>query len=70
MPENTLCPCCQRHSFVYEDFFETCPVCLWQDDGLQKADPNYAGGANRLSLNDYRKQWLEQQVRQAVAGAS
>ena len=31
--------------------FEICPVCGWQDDDIQNADPDFAGGANEMSLN-------------------
>jgi hypothetical protein len=44
--------------FEYVDFFETCPICHWQDDGLQRTEPDLAGGANKLSLNQYRRKWL------------
>ena len=32
--------------------FETCPVCFWEDDDVQFEDPDLAGGANELSLNE------------------
>jgi hypothetical protein len=31
--------------------YELCPVCYWEDDGVQFADPDYVGGANLESLN-------------------
>jgi hypothetical protein len=37
--------------------FEICPLCDWQDDNVQNADPDYAGGANEMSLNEYRSLW-------------
>lgn len=30
--------------------FQVCPVCYWEDDGTQLADPAYDGGANGVSL--------------------
>jgi hypothetical protein len=49
------CPCCgyltmpeQRGSYTY------CEVCAWEDDELQAAEPDLAGGANRESLNEAR----------------
>lgn len=30
--------------------YEFCPVCDWENDGVQYADPNYRGGANERSL--------------------
>lgn len=35
--------------------YEICPVCFWEDDWQQADDPDYAGGANRMSLNEARK---------------
>lgn len=37
---------------------EICNICGWEDDAVQNDDPNYTGGANELSLNQYRQFWL------------
>ena len=34
--------------------FDICPVCYWEDDSIQSSDPQYRGGANRISLNEAR----------------
>ncbi len=34
--------------------FEVCPVCGWEDDDAQARDPDFAGGANRVSLREAR----------------
>lgn len=34
--------------------YDVCPVCYWEDDPIQFADPDYAGGANEGSLNEDR----------------
>ena len=57
MKGGKICPSCEKHQFEYPDFFEICPVCYWQDDLIQREDPNYRGGANKLSLNEFRAQW-------------
>ncbi|MES2421301.1 MAG: CPCC family cysteine-rich protein [Pseudomonadota bacterium] len=31
-----------------------CDSCRWEDDPVQENDPNFAGGANRESLNEAR----------------
>ncbi len=41
------------------DRFDICDICGWQDDGVQNADPNYKGGANKMSLNEARKAYNE-----------
>jgi Cysteine-rich CPCC len=47
------CPCCGKLTLKSEPpgSYELCPVCYWEDDGVQFADPEYEGGANRESLN-------------------
>lgn len=41
------------------DRYDICDVCGWQDDDLQRDDPNYKGGANKMSLNEARKAYKE-----------
>jgi len=53
-----LCPCCGSKVVTTPGEYEICDVCGWEDDPVQSADPNYAGGANKLSLNQARKEWL------------
>ncbi|WP_255989182.1 CPCC family cysteine-rich protein [Chitinolyticbacter albus] len=45
------CPCCGFLTFeeAYGSY-SICPVCDWEDDGLQLANPVAAGGANHRSL--------------------
>ncbi len=53
------CPVCGALMFEYEDSYDICEECYWEDDLLQKEEPDRAGGANLLSLNQYRKEWEE-----------
>lgn len=39
--------------------FEICPVCYWEDDNLQAANPSLAGGANKICLEDARRNFLD-----------
>ena len=48
------CPCCGEESLSEIGNYEICRVCGWEDDPVQREDPNYAGGANSLSLNEAR----------------
>ena len=48
-----ICPVCGKHNFTTEGDFEFCPICKWQNDGFYES-----GGANDLSLEDYRKQFF------------
>jgi hypothetical protein len=50
------CPCCGYLTLTTEPpgSYELCPVCYWEDDGIQFEDPTYEGGANKESLNAAR----------------
>jgi len=37
--------------------FVICPVCFWEDDDVQFENPDFAGGANRPSLNQARSNY-------------
>jgi hypothetical protein len=38
--------------------YEICPVCLWEDDAVQNEDPDFAGGANSVSLTEARENYV------------
>lgn len=45
------CHCCGYYTLI-EDSDDICPVCWWQDDIVQREDPDYGGGPNHgISLN-------------------
>jgi hypothetical protein len=50
------CPCCGFLTLTEQPpgTFEVCPVCYWEDDNVQFADPEYSGGANGISLTQAR----------------
>ena len=52
-----VCPCCGYLTLGEPPTgtYEICAVCYWEDDGVQFRDPNYEGGANRVSLNQARE---------------
>ncbi|MEZ4887459.1 MAG: CPCC family cysteine-rich protein [Chitinophagales bacterium] len=55
------CLCCEHYTLEVkpDNTFQLCPVCFWEDDGVQLNDPNYEGGANHISLNQARKNYRE-----------
>jgi hypothetical protein len=55
------CPCCGFLTFDEEPIgtYQICPVCYWEDDPVQFADPSYTGGANRVSLTVARRNFQE-----------
>ena len=52
------CICCEL-GYVDDGGDDICTVCGWQDDDIQNDDPDFAGGANELSLNEYRRKFKE-----------
>ena len=52
------CPVCGKYTFQSgPGSYEICPVCGWENDKAQYKDPTLKGGANRLSLKEYKKQY-------------
>ncbi len=51
------CPCCGYKSLNIKPpgTFEICEVCYWQDDPIQYNDPDFEGGANKVSLRQAQK---------------
>jgi Cysteine-rich CPCC len=56
-PVKHPCPCCGYQTLREPPpgTFQTCPVCIWDDDNIQFEDPTYEGGANHVSLRQARK---------------
>ena len=57
------CPCCGYLTIpddgTYPGSFFVCPVCLWEDDDIQYDNPDLRGGANKMSLNEAKSNFLE-----------
>ena len=61
------CRCCGYRTLDEKPpgTFDICPVCFWEDDNVQTNDPDSAGGANRLSLNQSRANFLANGAKEA-----
>ena len=64
-----ICPVCGKYTFEEYDSYDICPVCGWEDDGLQRDEPDLACGANGLSLNQYREQYRSRMKTQSEEGS-
>lgn len=56
---NYKCPCCGQKTLDSEHMFDICSVCGWEDDNVQFRNPDFFGGANFFSLNEYKRVFLE-----------
>ena len=52
-----ICPVCGSENQGETPDFDVCPVCDWEDDHLQRDNPDMAGGANEKSLNEAKAAW-------------
>jgi len=54
------CPCCGYKTFSQKPngSFDICKVCFWEDDPVQLENPEYEGGANKVSLRQGQKNFL------------
>ncbi len=53
-----VCACCGA---PIPEKYAVCDVCGWEDDPVQNQDPDFAGGANKESLREYREKYLARQ---------
>ena len=55
--KKNLCPVCGKFVFKESGKFEICEICGWEDDPLQRREPDFEGGANKKSLNEARREY-------------
>ncbi|MET9432600.1 CPCC family cysteine-rich protein [Streptomyces sp. NPDC006551] len=52
------CPCCGRRVLdAMPGSYEICPVCSWEDDGVQFRWAAMTGGANKVSLIEAQRNY-------------
>ncbi|AYH00920.1 hypothetical protein F6Q07_16500 [Pectobacterium parmentieri] len=52
---NCPCPCCGKYEFDVLGEYDIFSHCGWEGDPVQSREPNYAGGANKMRLNEARE---------------
>jgi hypothetical protein len=52
-----LCPVCGSRTISAPGEYEICSICDWEDDPVQRDNPDLCGGANKNSLNEARLEW-------------
>ena len=55
------CECCGFNTLNEKPngTYEICTTCFWEDDAIQSFEPNYENGANKVSLNQAKKNFSE-----------
>lgn len=55
------CVCCGYKTLEHDEalYYEICPVCFWENDPIQNENPDYRGGANRISLNQAKTNYTK-----------
>ena len=59
--ESHVCPVCREHRFPNEPSFDICPVCGWQDDGME-ANPEMESAIG-LTYPDAVKEFKEKRTK-------
>ena len=54
------CPCCSYNALTEPPgSYDICPLCFWEDDKAQSDDPDFEGGANKVSLRQAQNNFHE-----------
>lgn len=53
-----ICPVCKKYEYKFAiGSSEICNECGWEDDAVQRLYPDFKPGANKMSLNEARTMW-------------
>ena len=64
------CACCGYVTLPFDrGNCEACPICCWEDDPVQFADPTFEGGANEVSLVEAQRHFALHGVGEADRAA-
>ncbi|MGN0553251.1 MAG: CPCC family cysteine-rich protein [Oscillospiraceae bacterium] len=54
-----VCKCCGNAAMNSADEYDICPVCFWERDFYQEKNPDSSDGANKVSLNEAKRNYAE-----------
>lgn len=59
--ETYRCPCCENLTLSRQSpgSNKICPICGWEDDGIQFLQTDVADGPNQISLNEAKRRYAE-----------
>lgn len=52
------CPCCDYFTLDSRNDYEICPICFWEDDGLEINNLDEISLPNRITLKQWRENFL------------
>ena len=53
------CPCCDYISLPERGNYLICPICFWEDDGIDIDKPDIHSGPNRMTLREGRNNFMK-----------
>lgn len=53
------CPCCGYKTLEDGSIYDICDICFWEDDIVQFNNPDYYGGANKVSLKEAQRNFIK-----------
>ena len=53
------CPCCDYISLPERNNYLICPVCFWEDDGMDLDELDEVSGPNHITLREARANFAE-----------
>ncbi len=61
MTSKIQCPCCGYCTIESDDevIVDICDICLWQYDEVAHDNPDKISGANKISLNEAKENFLK-----------
>lgn len=59
--DRAQCPCCDSFSLAARGQWDVCPVCRWEDDGVDVDNLDRHSGPNHTTLRDARRLFREGQ---------
>lgn len=52
--DDLQCPCCDYFTFTEKFSYDICPICFWEEDGLDIDNIEQHSGPNHLSIKEAR----------------
>ncbi|MBE9583556.1 hypothetical protein IM792_03770 [Mucilaginibacter sp. JRF] len=57
--KDVTCPCCGYITLSNVGEYNVCLICYWEDDPVQRNNPDYDSGTNKFILRQAQKNYME-----------